>query len=116
MSAIPEFLDQPNVLGIGEIGLNKNSKNELSVLEAHLALAKARDTLVLVHTPHLEDKYKGTMLIMDAVSNAGLDADRVLIDHVDEHTVGAVLYLSLIHIRRCRRIATSRHYTYPDQQ
>ena len=25
---IPEFLDKPNVLGIGEIGLNKNTKNE----------------------------------------------------------------------------------------
>ncbi len=91
MSVIPDFLDGENVLGIGEIGLNKNSKNELHVLEAHLALAKSQGTLVLVHTPHLEDKYKGTMLIMDAVDNAGLDPDRVLIDHVEEHTVGAVL-------------------------
>ncbi|MCH2136528.1 MAG: TatD family hydrolase [Phycisphaerales bacterium] len=91
MSIIPEFLDAPNVLGIGEIGLNKNSRNELQVLEAHLALAAAHDLLVLVHTPHLEDKLKGTMLIMDAVANAGLDPDRVLIDHVEEHTVGAVL-------------------------
>lgn len=91
MSIIPDFLDCPNVLGIGEIGLNKNSKNELHVLEAHLALAKERNTLVLVHTPHLEDKLKGTRLIMAAVDNAGLDADRVLIDHVEEHTVGEVL-------------------------
>src|SRR5438445_770546 len=30
---IPKFLDRPNVLGIGEIGLNKNSRNELKVLE-----------------------------------------------------------------------------------
>ena len=27
MALIPEFLDRPNVLGIGEIGLNKNSRN-----------------------------------------------------------------------------------------
>jgi hypothetical protein len=91
MSIIPDFLDCDNVLGIGEIGLNKNSRNELQVLEAHLNLAKALDTLVLVHTPHLEDKFKGTMLILDAVDNAGLDPDRVLIDHVEEHTVGPVL-------------------------
>src|SRR4029453_4167553 len=28
ISLIPEFLDKPNVLGIGEIGLNKNTMNE----------------------------------------------------------------------------------------
>ncbi|MCH2134131.1 MAG: TatD family hydrolase [Phycisphaerales bacterium] len=91
MSLIPEFMDRPNVLGIGEIGLNKNSRNELVILEEHLALAKQLDQLVLVHTPHLEDKLKGTRLIMDAVDNAGLVPDRVLIDHVEEHTVSAVL-------------------------
>ena len=88
---VPEFMQASNVLGIGEIGLNKNSRNELQVLEMHLQLAKAHDALVLVHTPHLEDKRKGTILIMDAVDNAGLDPDRVLIDHVEEHTVGMVL-------------------------
>jgi predicted metal-dependent TIM-barrel fold hydrolase len=44
-----------------------------------------------VHTPHLEDKLKGTMLIMDALRNQGADPGRVLIDHVEEHTVRAVL-------------------------
>ena len=34
LSVIPEFMDNPNVLGIGEIGLNKNSRNELKVLDA----------------------------------------------------------------------------------
>ena len=48
--------------------------------------------MVLVHTPHLEDKLKGTRLIMDAIKNqAKLDPSRVLIDHVEEHTVGIVL-------------------------
>src|SRR3712207_6036788 len=28
LEIIPKFLDSPNVLGIGEIGLNKNSRNE----------------------------------------------------------------------------------------
>jgi predicted metal-dependent TIM-barrel fold hydrolase len=89
---IPQFLDRPNVLGIGEIGLNKNSRNELEILEAHLDLAASRNLLVLVHTPHLEDKLKGTRLILDAIRNQGkLDPGRVLIDHVEEHTVGLVL-------------------------
>ncbi len=92
MSIIPEFLEHPNVLGIGEIGLNKNSRNELDIFEEHLALAADREQLVLVHTPHLEDKLKGTKLIMDAVkNNERIDPGRVLIDHVEEHTVQIVL-------------------------
>lgn len=91
ISIIPEFLGCKNVLGIGEIGLNKNSKNELIILEEQLALAEQMNQLVLVHTPHLEDKLKGTQLIMDAIANTSLDPSRVLIDHVEEHTVRAVL-------------------------
>lgn len=89
---IPQFLDKPNVLGVGEIGLNKNSKNELTILEAQIALAADHNQLILVHTPHLEDKLKGTRLIMDAIrANGQIEPTRVLIDHVEEHTVGPVL-------------------------
>ena len=91
MKLIPEFLDKPNVLGIGEIGLNKNSRNELIILEEQIELAKQHDRLILVHTPHLEDKLKGTRMTMDALVNAGIDPGRVLIDHVEEHTVAEVL-------------------------
>ena len=91
IALIPEFLECSNVLGIGEIGLNKKSKNELIILEEQLALAVQLDQLVLIHTPHLEDKLKGTRLIMDAVANTSLDPHRVLIDHVEEHTVREVL-------------------------
>ena len=89
---IPQFLDKPSVLGVGEIGLNKNSKNELEILEAQIDLAAQYNQLILVHTPHLEDKLKGTRLIMDAIAADGrITPDRVLIDHVEEHTVGHVL-------------------------
>ncbi|HHN78381.1 MAG TPA: metal-dependent hydrolase [Phycisphaerales bacterium] len=92
IALIPEFLDRPNVLGIGEIGLNKNSKNELVILEEQIALAAKHDQLILVHTPHLEDKLKGTKLIIDAIKrNGDIDPGRVLIDHVEEHTVNTVL-------------------------
>jgi predicted metal-dependent TIM-barrel fold hydrolase len=89
---IPEFLDRPNVLGIGEIGLNKNSRSELKVFEEQLDLAVRHGQLVLVHTPHLEDKLKGTRLILDAIKRrGGMAPERVLIDHVEEHTAGLVL-------------------------
>ena len=92
MQFIPEFLDKPNVLGVGEIGLNKNSKNELAILEEQIDLAAKHEQLILVHTPHLEDKRKGTRLILDALkAHDKIDPGRVLIDHVEEHTVGMVL-------------------------
>jgi predicted metal-dependent TIM-barrel fold hydrolase len=92
LAIIPEFLESPTVLGIGEIGLNKNSRNEMKVLEKHVELAARHNQLILVHTPHLEDKLKGTRLIMDVLKNdRRIKAERVIIDHVEEHTVKLVL-------------------------
>ena len=89
---IPKFLDRPNVLGIGEIGLNKNSRNEMKVLEMHVDLAARHDQLILVHTPHLEDKLKGTRLILDVLrSDKRIRPERCIIDHVEEHTIHLVL-------------------------
>ena len=92
LAIIPEFLKRPNVLGIGEIGLNKNSRNEMIVLQQHIELAVKHDQLILVHTPHLEDKLKGTRLIVDLLkSDRRIKPERVIIDHVEEHTMGQVL-------------------------
>ena len=92
VALIPKFLDRPNVLGIGEIGLNKNSRNELKVLELHVDLAAQHDRLILVHTPHLEDKHKGTRLILDVLRNdRRIRPERCIIDHVEEHTIRMVL-------------------------
>jgi predicted metal-dependent TIM-barrel fold hydrolase len=92
LALIPEFLSRPNVLGIGEIGLNKNSRNEMTVLQKHIDLAAKQDQLILVHTPHLEDKLKGTRLIVDVLkSDQRIKPERVIIDHVEEHTISLVL-------------------------
>src|ERR1044072_6183917 len=69
IALIPEFLQKPNVLGIGEIGLNKNTKNEATVFQEHVDLAMKTGELILIHTPHLEDKYKGTRMIIDMLQN-----------------------------------------------
>jgi hypothetical protein len=92
LALIPSFLERPNVLGIGEIGLNKNSRAEIAVLEKHVELAVRHGQMMLIHTPHLEDKWKGTRLIVDLLKgHGGVDPSRVIIDHVEEHTVEAVL-------------------------
>ncbi len=92
IAMIPEFLDQPSVLGIGEIGLNKNTPNEAIIFLEHVDVAVQHDQSILIHTPHLEDKFQGTMMILDMLCDESrLDRNRVLVDHVEEHTVRHVL-------------------------
>jgi predicted metal-dependent TIM-barrel fold hydrolase len=101
LSEIPGFLRKPTVLGVGEIGLNKNTPNEAKVFQQHVQIAidaakgqsgGGKHALILIHTPHLEDKLKGTRMILDMLRDFGsaIDPGRVLIDHVEEHTIGLV--------------------------
>jgi predicted metal-dependent TIM-barrel fold hydrolase len=92
LEIIPRFLGRPNVLGIGEIGLNRVTKNELLTFKDHVALALQYDQPIHIHTPHLEDKYKGTKVIVDTL--VGTDAvvpSRVMVDHAEEHTISMIL-------------------------
>jgi len=62
------------------------------VLEIHVELAAGHDRLILVHTPHLEDKLKGTRLIIEVLRNHNrIRPERCIIDHVEEHSIGIVL-------------------------
>src|SRR5437773_4467288 len=81
LKIIPEFLSRPTVLGIGEIGLNKNTRNEITIFEEHVDLAAKLNQLILIHTPHLEDKHKGTSIIVDVLKHdKRIKPQRVLID------------------------------------
>ncbi|HRK29842.1 MAG TPA: TatD family hydrolase [Tepidisphaeraceae bacterium] len=85
---IPPLLGQPTVLGIGEIGLNKNTRNEITIFEEQVEIAATHDQLILIHTPHLHDKHKGTAIICDVLKNdRRIRPERVLIDHCEEHTI-----------------------------
>jgi len=92
IALIPEFLNHPGVLGIGEIGLNKNTRNEATVFLEHVELAARTNELILVHTPHLQDKLKGTRMIVDMLKgDSRIQPQRVCIDHVEEHTIRPAL-------------------------
>jgi uncharacterized protein len=92
LARIPKFLDCPTVLGIGEIGVNRVTRNEVATFRDHVELALEHDQLIHIHTPHLEDKYKGTRVIIDTLlSYDRIDPRRVLIDHAEEHTLGMIL-------------------------
>jgi len=88
IALIPPVLSHPRVLGVGEIGLNKNTKNEITVFEEQVELAAQHDQMILIHTPHLQDKHKGTSIITSILKNdPRIKPSRVLIDHCEEHTI-----------------------------
>jgi len=92
LARLPKYLDHPTVLGIGEIGLNRVTVNEITTYTEQVALAARHRQLVLIHTPHLEDKLKGTRITMDVLrSQRDLAAGRVLVDHAEEHTIEMIL-------------------------
>lgn len=91
LRAMPEFLEKPTCLGVGETGLHKSTRNEIDSLQAHIELAMAHGQLVLIHTPHLSDKAHGTKTVLEVLAGLDLDRSRVWIDHVEEHTVKSVL-------------------------
>ena len=92
LKIIPEFLDRPTVLGIGEIGLNRVTRNELESFRMHVDFAVEHDQLIHIHTPHLEDKYKGTKVIVETLAaDSRIRPERVMIDHAEEHTIPMIL-------------------------
>ena len=91
LRAMPEFLEMPNVLGVGETGLHKSTPNECDALAAHVELAMKHDQLVLIHTPHLSDKAHGTKRTLEILAGLNVNPERIWIDHVEEQTVKSVL-------------------------
>ena len=92
LGLIPRYLEKPNVLGIGEIGLNRVTRNELATFVDHVDLAVEHDQLIHIHTPHLEDKWKGTKAIVETLAaDRRLTPHRVMVDHAEEHTIEMIL-------------------------
>jgi len=92
LERIPSFLDKPTVLGVGEIGLNRVTRNEVDTYTEQVDLALTHRQLILIHTPHLEDKLKGTQISLDVMRGfQKLEPGRVLVDHAEEHTIQMIL-------------------------
>ena len=69
LDVITKYLDPDNVLGICEIRLKKDTRKEMASSEDHDDFGLNHNQLLLIHTPHLEDKHKGTRHIVDRLSS-----------------------------------------------
>lgn len=87
LKKMPDFFQQPTVIGVGEIGFHKTTRNEEELFQAQVELALQHDQLILIHTPHLQDKVRGTKRTLEVLRGMNVDPQRVWIDHVEEHTI-----------------------------
>ncbi len=86
MATLPRYLEKDSVLGVGEIGLDDQTKKEEKYFSAQLLIAKQHRLPVLVHTPH-RDKMKGFQRCIDLIRDCDFPMAQVLLDHGNEETI-----------------------------
>jgi predicted metal-dependent TIM-barrel fold hydrolase len=93
LDGIGPYLDHPRCLAVGEIGYNLITPNEEKIFQAQLEMAKARNMLILIHTPHdtpTVSKRKGVERTIALCKELNYDWNRILIDHNTEQTMDLV--------------------------
>ncbi len=86
IDVLPRYLEKSSVLGVGEIGLDDQTKKEEKYFILQLELARKHDLPVLIHTPH-RDKKKGFERCIAILKDMDFDMGRVLLDHGNEETI-----------------------------
>lgn len=86
IKGLPQYLDHPRCVALGEIGFNNITTNEEAAFVAQLRIAKVRQMPVIIHLPHM-DKLRGTRRTIEILRDAAMDPDRVVIDHNTEETI-----------------------------
>ncbi|GAA4452015.1 TatD family hydrolase [Phytohabitans houttuyneae] len=89
LELLPRYLEKDGVVAVGEVGYDSMTPEEDEVFAAQLALAVEHELPALVHTPH-RDKARGTERTLAVVAESGIDPGRVVVDHLNEVTVGLV--------------------------
>jgi len=90
ISQMDEYLDHERCVAIGEIGFNKITANEEKVFVRQLEIAKKRNMLVLIHTPHDTpevSKLDGVKRTLSIIKELDYDYDRIIVDHNTEATM-----------------------------
>ncbi|EKF84685.1 TatD family hydrolase [Methanobacterium formicicum] len=78
---LPWFLDQEEVIALGEVGLETASNIEREVFRTQLKMADELDMKVAVHTPR-RNKREITIKTLSII-HSSIDPSLVVVDHVD---------------------------------
>ncbi|WP_423793390.1 TatD family hydrolase [Methanocaldococcus indicus] len=86
---IPKFLDNENVVCIGETGLHYLKEDEINLLKEQLYIAKDYKMPIVIHTPE-KNKKEALLKILEILDEVKIKEDLVMIDHLNEETVDLV--------------------------
>lgn len=89
LDVLPRYLAKDGVVAVGEIGFDSMTAEEEKAFVRQLELAVEFELPAMVHTPH-RDKEGGTRRTLELVAASGLAPHRVVVDHLNEMTVGPV--------------------------
>jgi len=89
LNKLPEYLKEPRVVGIGEIGLDTGNAHEQYLLKAQLAIAKERDLPIIMHTPTPRQPQtpEVTPQIIDVLRAEGFPLHKAVLDHSGKNTI-----------------------------
>jgi predicted metal-dependent TIM-barrel fold hydrolase len=90
LDVLPRYLAKDGVVAVGETGYDSMTPEEDDAFARQLQLAIQHDLPALVHTPH-RDKIAGTKRTLDVVRESGIPPERIVIDHLNEVTIGLVV-------------------------
>lgn len=86
MEILPRYVEKDSCLGVGEIGLDDQTKKEEKYFIAQLELAQRHGVPVLIHTPH-RDKVRGFERCIDILKDMDFPMAHILLDHGNEETI-----------------------------
>lgn len=84
-----EWIENKNIIAIGEIGLENLTENEINVFKKQLEIGDETKTKVIVHTPR---KQKDKVLkVINEIIPQYIDEKLVVIDHINPNVIEQVI-------------------------
>ena len=84
-----EWIENKEIIAIGEIGLEDLTENELDIFKRQLDIADETDSKVIIHTPR-KNKKEVLKRILDIVPQH-LDEKSAVIDHINHEVIDEVV-------------------------
>jgi hypothetical protein len=123
LKALPGYLKEKKVVGIGEIGLDNGNEHEKWLFKAQLDIAKAANLPVIVHTPTPREPQAPGMtdIVIKEMKAAKFPMKRAIIDHTGKNTFekrlksGAITGLSVCYDKLTAEEAAELVMANPDK-
>ena len=103
LKELPKYLENKRVVGVGEIGINNGTEEEVQLFETQLSMAKENNLPVIVHTPAKMEPQVVPVVnqIISIILEHDFPMERVVLDHTAKNTLetrlrtGAMVGLSV---------------------